>query len=1086
MTSDSEIKSTLPFSAYQGTESFIFVSYAHADKEVVYEEIFRIHQAGYRIWYDEGIPTGSNWSDIIANKLDMAVVFMVFISSNAMRSESVKNEINYFIERRKNNPNLIIISILMENMNLKGGIGLLLGSVQYLNKFEMEKGVFLRKLFEVLPTSALEKANSPSMLRENPVIFLRKKFKEQLKNNTIHFIHPFLSHPDLKPKRSVRSPISKRESSEKPRLSYEEFITMLLNPNSHNPIILLLGEAGSGKSTCLFNITKDLLSLNLSNPQSNTPNIIQTIPIFIKFSIFLTKGLLSVIELFHFIYSWCFPNNEFSSNEFELVLKTNHFILIMDGFDEFFIKVKTDAGTIDKWFEILTEFNQQYNVTTIIASRPTIWKDFRLITNLVSENNMYVLMKWTKKMKMECIEENRYLYITNKNFSAQEIFDKISNIPPLTDLCDNPFLLNCCLEIYEEFIHPKTSDDEILRYTIYDKMIDIQIRKNKKFLPADLDINEDLIRNIFRKIAIESFLTNASNLFLEDIDFTQCPFLNEYERTKIIPKLLKNYELFYNILRNYSFLNINTSYGVFFAHQSFAEYLIAETIFLELKDRAGCDSESPEDFDNDLIEENSSHLTSLKYFIPSHLTVDVLGYLIEMINVHMMDLRKYICVEDFIHFFEKPAKYEISNKVLLWFGDLYKENEAILRVDLIPLIEQGLSHQTELSLTWSETIPPIIKIIYEPDYFQKILANKNWELLALQNLPYEEIPEALFSLSKLKYLVITESYKLRKISTLIGNLRELRQLSVENAQIINVPSSIGDLTNLVELSFFRCRINMLPDTIGNLKLLQTCSLNNNRLDKLPESFGNLQSLQYLGLGGNKLTTLPNSFESLKNLLHLSLYGNKFEIFPEMVTKLIKLTYLSIQNNHLKTLSMDLGNLTELRELYAYRNLLYELPPSLTNLKKLTTLFLQENKFRIFPNSIFSLTALRFLDLSDNKIFEIPVQISNLQELNIFFINNNQIGKIADSIYNLINLKFLSLSNNYIKVILPAIGQLSKLEYLNLDYNNFTQLPIEIKSLSNLKYLRIIQLGQKLNPQTKDLLSELKAQGCIVIENDGNT
>ena len=44
-----------PCPAYQGTEPYAFISYAHADAEKVYAEIKRFNDAGYHVWYDEGI-----------------------------------------------------------------------------------------------------------------------------------------------------------------------------------------------------------------------------------------------------------------------------------------------------------------------------------------------------------------------------------------------------------------------------------------------------------------------------------------------------------------------------------------------------------------------------------------------------------------------------------------------------------------------------------------------------------------------------------------------------------------------------------------------------------------------------------------------------------------------------------------------------------------------------------------------------------------------------------------------------------------------------------------------------------------------
>jgi len=48
-----------PFPAYKDDEPYIFVSYPHADDEIVYPEIQWLHDQGFNIWYDDGIDPGS-------------------------------------------------------------------------------------------------------------------------------------------------------------------------------------------------------------------------------------------------------------------------------------------------------------------------------------------------------------------------------------------------------------------------------------------------------------------------------------------------------------------------------------------------------------------------------------------------------------------------------------------------------------------------------------------------------------------------------------------------------------------------------------------------------------------------------------------------------------------------------------------------------------------------------------------------------------------------------------------------------------------------------------------------------------------
>lgn len=61
--------------------------------------------------------------------------------------------------------------------------------------------------------------------------------------------------------------------------------------------------------------------------------------------------------------------------------------------------------------------------------------------------------------------------------------------------------------------------------------------------------------------------------------------------------------------------------------------------------------------------------------------------------------------------------------------------------------------------------------------------------------------------------------------------------------------------------------------IGDLSQLRYLSLNGNQLKKLPESIGNLTNLTHLSLDGNLLKKLPDSIRNLKKLKYLSIAKN---------------------------------------------------------------------------------------------------------------------------------------------------------------------------------------------------------------------
>ena len=58
------IETTFP--AYEGDQPYFFVSYSHADAEIVYSEMRWIREAGYNLWYDDGIHIGSVWRRVLA------------------------------------------------------------------------------------------------------------------------------------------------------------------------------------------------------------------------------------------------------------------------------------------------------------------------------------------------------------------------------------------------------------------------------------------------------------------------------------------------------------------------------------------------------------------------------------------------------------------------------------------------------------------------------------------------------------------------------------------------------------------------------------------------------------------------------------------------------------------------------------------------------------------------------------------------------------------------------------------------------------------------------------------------------------
>ena len=135
-----------PFDAYKGNAPYIFVSYAHKNSDIVYSHITRLHNEGFRIWYDEGIDPGTDWSDEIASALVNAEVFLVFISDAAIASHNVRKEIVFAIDQKKP-----MVCVHVEEIELPDGLRMQLGNIQALleNRFH-DKEKFYERLFNSL------------------------------------------------------------------------------------------------------------------------------------------------------------------------------------------------------------------------------------------------------------------------------------------------------------------------------------------------------------------------------------------------------------------------------------------------------------------------------------------------------------------------------------------------------------------------------------------------------------------------------------------------------------------------------------------------------------------------------------------------------------------------------------------------------------------------------------------------------------------------------------------------------------------------------------------------------------------------
>jgi len=134
-----------PFNAYLGDKPFLFVSYAHADKNKVYPIINNLYEEGVRIWYDEGIPAGSRWSDELAARIRDSAAFLLFVSEHSVVSNHCINEVSFVCDLDKP-----FVAVHLRETELPDGLKLMIGARQTIRRYDGSSAAYRQQLAHAL------------------------------------------------------------------------------------------------------------------------------------------------------------------------------------------------------------------------------------------------------------------------------------------------------------------------------------------------------------------------------------------------------------------------------------------------------------------------------------------------------------------------------------------------------------------------------------------------------------------------------------------------------------------------------------------------------------------------------------------------------------------------------------------------------------------------------------------------------------------------------------------------------------------------------------------------------------------------
>jgi hypothetical protein len=113
---------------YDGSDPAVFVSYKRADLLRVSRIIRLLQELGLPVWYDRGIPGGTEWDDEIEARLRHARLVVVCASQAALGSKWVRREVKF-----ADSLDVPILPVLLEQVTPANGMGMLLTQYQVLD-----------------------------------------------------------------------------------------------------------------------------------------------------------------------------------------------------------------------------------------------------------------------------------------------------------------------------------------------------------------------------------------------------------------------------------------------------------------------------------------------------------------------------------------------------------------------------------------------------------------------------------------------------------------------------------------------------------------------------------------------------------------------------------------------------------------------------------------------------------------------------------------------------------------------------------------------------------------------------------------
>ena len=138
-----------PLPSYSGDAPYFFVTYGHDDVALVHPEMRALQQAGFNLWYDDGIHVGAVWRQAIADALSNAAGVLFFATRSSIQSDNCQKELNFALDEGKP-----VLVLKLDDTKLPNLLRLSLSDRQMLDRANFDGDAYRTRLVEAMAAIA--------------------------------------------------------------------------------------------------------------------------------------------------------------------------------------------------------------------------------------------------------------------------------------------------------------------------------------------------------------------------------------------------------------------------------------------------------------------------------------------------------------------------------------------------------------------------------------------------------------------------------------------------------------------------------------------------------------------------------------------------------------------------------------------------------------------------------------------------------------------------------------------------------------------------------------------------------------------